>query len=185
MKYWFKKSYCPNYRGLQLSLRIKWERSTSDHLTLGCTHWNWSQWAALICGAVRYFYENGFKVWVCGQMKYSLKDSAKQCEGQETNEARRKTATLSNYAFPLSFASSRQHTFMNDPKCNTFGIFEVANQQTVTKTLYLLSKSPSTHQHLPFDQKWNTTSGDKHCEFSHFYKLDVSYAIQHTFSKWS
>ena len=34
-----------------------------------------------------------------------------------------------------------------------------------------------------FDQKLNTNSGDKHCEFSHFYKLDVSYAIQHIFSK--
>lgn len=128
--------------------------STSDNLTLRCAHWNWSQWAALICGAVRYFYENGFKVWVCGQMKYSLKDNARQCEGQETNEARRTSATLSNYAFPLSFASSRQHTFMHDPKCNTFGIFEVANQQTVTKTFYLLFKSPSIHQQpYPFDQK--------------------------------
>ena len=27
-----------------------------------------------------------------------------------------------------------------------------------------------------------TNSGNKHCEFSHFCKLDVSYAIQHTFS---
>ena len=34
-----------------------------------------------------------------------------------------------------------------------------------------------------FDQKLNTNSGDKHCEFSHFFKLDVSYAIQHIFSK--
>lgn len=40
-------------------------------------------------------------------MKYSLKDSARQCEGLETNKVRGKTATLSNYAFPLSFASSR------------------------------------------------------------------------------
>lgn len=82
-------------------------------------------------------------------MKYSLEDSARQCEGLETNKALGKTA-LSNYAFPLSFASSRQHTFMNDPKCNTFGIFEVANQQTVTKTLYLLTKSPSIHQQPSF-----------------------------------
>ena len=29
----------------------------------------------------------------------------------------------------------------------------------------------------------NTSSGDKNCEFWHFYKLDVSYAIKHTFSK--
>jgi len=32
-------------------------------------------------------------------------------------------------------------------------------------------------------QQKNTNSGDKHCELSHFYKLDVSYAIQHTFSR--
>ena len=32
-------------------------------------------------------------------------------------------------------------------------------------------------------QKLNTNSSDKHCQLSHFYKLDVSYAIQHTFSK--
>lgn len=83
-------------------------------------------------------------------MKYSLKDSARQCEGLKTNKARGKTATLSNYAFPLSFVNSRRHTFMNDPKYNTLGIFEVANKQTVTKTLYLLSKSPSVHQQPSF-----------------------------------
>ena len=45
----------------------------------------------------------------------------------------------------------------------------------------------STSSPSQFDQKKNTNSVDKHCELSHFDKLDVSYAsaIQHTFSKWS
>ena len=29
---------------------------------------------------------------------------------------------------------------------------------------------------LEFDQKYNTNIGDQHCDLSHFYKLDVSYA---------
>ena len=32
-------------------------------------------------------------------------------------------------------------------------------------------------------QKKKKNSDDKHYGFTHFYKLDVSYAIQHTFSK--
>ena len=32
-------------------------------------------------------------------------------------------------------------------------------------------------------RKLKGNSGDKHSEFPHFYKLDVSYAIQQTFSK--
>ena len=34
---------------------------------------------------------------------------------------------------------------------------------------------------LALIQQKNTNSGDKHCELSRFYKLDVSYAIQRTF----
>ena len=35
---------------------------------------------------------------------------------------------------------------------------------------------------LEFDKKYNTDSGDKHCDLSHFYKLDVSFANPKTHS---
>lgn len=82
-------------------------------------------------------------------MKFSLKDSARQREGLETNAARGKTAPyqITPSRCPLRVQGSIP---LKDPKYNTLGIFEVANKQTVTKTLYLLSKSPSVHQQPSF-----------------------------------
>ena len=55
------------------------------------------------------------------------------------------------------------------------GKYPANNQSRQTnKTNHCIKKHTHT---LP-----QTNSGDKHCEFSHFCKLDVSYAIQHTFS---
>ena len=45
------------------------------------------------------------------------------------------------------------------------------------------NRSMMFHLRRKLVHKQNVNSGDKHCEFSHFYKLEVSYAIQHTSSK--
>ena len=55
------------------------------------------------------------------------------------------------------------------------GKYPANNQSRQTnKTNYCIKKKKKKNTH--------TKSRDKHCEFSHFCKLDVSYAIQHTFS---